>query len=73
MIASAVKEHDQFKNYRLTWVVGILMSHEDEIMESVKLTTNEGPLTLVVKVKKSKEKVVVADSNFDATDDEFTS
>lgn len=47
-------------------------------MESVKSTTDTGPIALVAKeevleVKKSKEKVVVVYSAFDATSDEFTS
>lgn len=76
MAVSIVNAHEQFKNDRRAQVFGILESHEDETMESIKSTTDVGPLALVAtkevtKVKKSKEKVVVADSDSDATDEEF--
>lgn len=73
VIISNVKIHEQFKSYKLSQVVGILKSHEDEVIEGVKSNIGVGPLALVARRKNSKEKVVVDNFDSDARDDEFTS
>lgn len=76
MIMSAVKAHEQFKNYSLAQVIRILKIHEDEVMENAKLIFYAGLLAVVAKeesAKGNKSKVTIDDSTLDATDDEFTS
>lgn len=71
LILPTVKTDEQLKSYQLSQVVGILISHEDEVTEGAMLTVDAGPLALatmeeVAKVKKSKEKVIlVTDSGYD--------
>lgn len=65
MIASAIKALEQFRNYILDQVVGILKSHEAKIMEDLQLIPNVGPLALIAKeyiVKGKKSNVIVNSS-----------
>lgn len=59
MSTSTVKAHKSFKNYSLEQVVGILKSHEHEVMDNAKSSVDAFPLALVVKgeiVKENKSK-----------------
>lgn len=74
-IVSIIKGHEQFKNYSLAQNVGILKSHEDEIIKEAKLVTSVGSLALVTKSESSKQKktkIVVEDSEFEFLDEELT-
>lgn len=55
-IVLIVKAHEQFKNYSLATMVGILRSHETEVLDDVKYVPNAGPLAFIVKVDGSKGK-----------------
>lgn len=48
-IVSTMKALEQFKNYSLMKQVGILKSHEKELMKEVKLVSCVGSLSLVTK------------------------
>lgn len=49
---SQVKAHEQFKNYTLAVLVGVLKSHEDGVTND-SLVSNLGTLALIVKGKKA--------------------
>ncbi|XP_052621094.1 uncharacterized protein LOC111908797 [Lactuca sativa] len=65
---STVKAHDQFKNYSLANLVGILKSHENEVTNEAKVVSGMGSLALVAKGKKVSEN----GSEFDLSDCELT-
>ncbi|KAI3767848.1 hypothetical protein L2E82_18277 [Cichorium intybus] len=67
-IVSTIKAHEQFKTYTLAKVVGILKSHEKEIISEAKATTSLGLLALVAAGTKSAE----IDSESDFSDDDLT-
>ena len=46
------KAHEQFKNYSLAKLIGILRSHEDEVTSEGKVVSGMGSLALVAKGKK---------------------
>lgn len=74
-IVSTIKAHEQFKNYSLAESVGILKSHENEVMKDTKLVTSFSLLTLETKsesLKKKKTKIVVEDSESDISHEELT-
>ena len=47
-----IKAHEQFKNYSLSKLVGILRSHEDKVTSDGKVVSRMGSLDLVAKGKK---------------------
>lgn len=70
-----MKAPEQFNNYSLAQIIGIIRSHGDEAMENAK---DKCILALVAKgevekERKFNEKVVCDYYDLDATDDEFTS
>ncbi|KAI3499728.1 hypothetical protein L1887_35537 [Cichorium endivia] len=67
-IVSTIKAHEEFKNYTLAKVMGILKSHEKEITSEAKTTTSLGSLALVAKGKKANDD----DSESDVSDEELT-
>lgn len=75
-IVSTIKAYEQFRNYSLAKMVGILRSHETKVLEEVKYVPNVGPLAFVVKFDGSKGKkseVFKDDSELDGINDKFTS
>ncbi|XP_052627222.1 uncharacterized protein LOC128133731 [Lactuca sativa] len=68
-IVSTVNAHEQFKSYSLAKLVGILRSHEDEVLKDVKIVAGMGSLALVAKRKKATEE----DLEFDLSDSEISS
>ena len=56
-VVSTMKAHEQFKNYYLAQLVGILRSHEDEVTNEGKVVSSMGSLALVAKGKKIVKKV----------------
>ncbi|KAI3515898.1 hypothetical protein L1887_14803 [Cichorium endivia] len=67
-IVSTIKAHEQFKTYTLAKVVGILKSHEKEVISEAKATVSLGSLALVAAGKKSAE----IDSDSDFSDHDLT-
>ena len=50
-VVSTVKDHEQFQNYTLVKLVGILKSHESEVTKEVKVVFRKGSLALIKKGK----------------------
>lgn len=65
---SIVKAHEQFKNYTLAKLVGILKSHESEVTKDGKIVSIMGSLALIAKGKK----VVEEASEYDLSDCELS-
>ena len=55
VVVSTVKAHEQFKNYTLVKLFGILKSHENEVTKEVKVVSGMGSLALIAKGKKVAE------------------
>ena len=51
-----MKVHEQFKNYSLARLVGILVSHETELMEDANSIPNACPLAFSAKEERGKGK-----------------
>ncbi|KAL7604947.1 hypothetical protein Lser_V15G14522 [Lactuca serriola] len=51
-VVSTVKAHEQFKNYTLAKLVGILKSHENEVTKEEKFVSGIGSLAHIAKGKK---------------------
>ena len=68
-VVSIVKAHEQFKNYTLAKLVGILRSHEDEVTKEAKVVSRMRSLALVAKGKKVAEE---DDSDFELSDCELS-
>ena len=52
VVVSKVKLHEQFRNYSLTKLVGILRSHEGEVTSEGNVVSGMGSLALVATGKK---------------------
>ena len=50
-LVSTMKAHEQFNNYSLVKLFGILRSHEDEVTSEGKVVSSMGSLALVAKGK----------------------
>lgn len=76
LIISNFKAHEQFKDYSLSKMVGIIKSHEKEVLNEAKNVSNVGLLTFVAKTEGSKgkaSKIVQDDSDSYNMDNEFPS
>lgn len=69
VVVSTMKAEEQFKNYLLAKLVGILKSHERKVTKETKVVLGMGSLALVAKGKQADEDD--ADSNL--SDYELTS
>ena len=69
VMASTVKAHEQFRNYSLAKMVGILRSHEEEVLKD-NLISNLGTLAFVAKGK--IQKTEDSDSDSDLSDQELS-
>ena len=71
-MVSIVKAHEQFKNYSLPKLVGILKSHESEVTKEMKVVSNLGSLALISKCKGVAEEKPETDlSDNDLTSEEY--
>ena len=68
-VFSTVKAHKQFKSYSLAKLVGILKSHESEVMKETKVVSGIGSLALISKGKG----VVEEEPKTDLSDNDLTS
>lgn len=68
VVVCTVKAHEQFRNYTLGKLVGILRSDDDEVTNNAKLISSMGSLELVAKGKK----VIEEDSGSDLSESEIS-
>ena len=72
-VVSTVKGHEQFRNYTLAKLVGILKSHEREVTKETEVVSSMGSLALVAKGKQiAKDENETNLSDCDLTTEEFT-
>ncbi|KAL7603227.1 uncharacterized protein LOC111890346 [Lactuca sativa] len=55
VVVSKVKAHEQFRNYSLEKLLGILKSHESEVTKETKVVSGMGSLAMVAKRNKVNE------------------